>query len=261
MMNDIKTSRDLNAQFKAISRQDKIDINVMVLTSGPWPLVKGVDIILPAELAQCVDRFTAFYNSKSNGRKLNWVISQSKGELKTLYTTKPKSITKQAYTFSASTFQMAILLCFNENDNLSIDMIAQMTRIEMKLLEAQLDLLVKMKILIVKDNIFNVNLKYNYKKLKVKIDMPIKMETTADADNTKKMVDDDRSYMIDACIVRIMKSRNVMKHTELITETITQLSQRFQPDIKIIKKKIDSLIEREYMKRTEGKRDEYQYVD
>ena len=260
MMNDIKTSRDLNTKFKAVCGGDKIDMNMLVLTSGPWPLVKGVDIILPTVLAQCIDRFTAFYHSNCSGRKLNWVMSQSKGELKTLYTTKPKSTTKQAYTFSASTFQIAILLCFNGNDNLSIDMIAQSTGIEIKMLEAQLELLIKMKILTVKDNIFNVNLKYNYKKLKVKIDMPIKMETKAEADDTKKMVDEDRGYMVDACIVRIMKSRNVMKHFELIDETIKQLSQRFHPDVKMIKKKIDSLIEREYMKRAEGKRDEYHYV-
>jgi hypothetical protein len=57
-----------------------------------------------------------------------------------------------------------------------------------------------------------------------------------------------------------MKSRNVMKHVELIDETIKQLSQRFKPDVKMIKKKIDSLIERDYMKRAEGKRDEYHYV-
>jgi cullin 1 len=146
-------------------------------------------------------------------------------------------------------------------------MIMQMTGIEIKMLEAQLELLVKMKILIVKENIlivkeniFNINIKYNYKKLKVKIDMPIKMETKAEADDTKKMVDEDRGYMVDACIVRIMKSRNVMKHVELIDETIKQLSQRFHPDIKIIKKKIDSLIEREYIKRADGKRDEYHYV-
>ena len=265
MMNDIKTSRDLNTKFKALCGSERIDMNMMVLTSGPWPLVKGVDIILPTELAQCVERFTTFYLNTSSGRKLNWVMSQSKGELKTLYTTKPKSTTKQAYTFSASTFQIAILLCFNGNDNLTIENIAQMTGIEIKMLDAQLELLVKMKILTVKDekslgNIYAVNLKYNYKKLKVKIDMPIKMETKAEADDTKKMVDEDRGYMVDACIVRIMKSRNVMKHVELIDETIKQLSQRFHPDIKIIKKKIDSLIEREYMKRTEGKRDEYQYV-
>lgn len=265
MINDIKTSRDLNSKFKAVCGGDKIDMNMMVLTSGPWPLVKGADIFLPSELAQCVDRFTAFYLNTSNGRKLNWIISLSKGEIKTLYTTKPKSTTKQSYIFSASTFQIAILLCFNGNDNLTIDSIAQTTGIEIKLLEAQLELLVKMKILTVKEdntqgNIYNVNLKYNYKKLKVKIDMPIKMETKTETDDTIKMVDEDRGYLIDACVVRIMKSRNIMKHVELIDETIKQLSQRFKPDVKMIKKKIDSLIEREYIKRAEGKRDEYHYV-
>lgn len=260
MMNDIKTSRDINSKFKAVAEKSKIDLNCLVLTSGPWPLQKGNDIILPTELAQCIDKFTAFYLNTSNGRKLNWLINLSKGEIKTLYTTKPKTTTKLAYTFSASTVQIAILLCFNGNDDVSIDTIATNTGIDMKLLEANMDLLVKMKILVVKDDVYNVNMKYNYKKLKVKIDMPIKMETKAEADDTKKMVDEDRGFMIDACIVRIMKSRNVLKHIELIDETIKQLSQRFKPDVKMIKKKIDSLIEREYMKRTEGKRDEYQYV-
>ncbi|KAI7373598.1 hypothetical protein KC336_g20372, partial [Hortaea werneckii] len=40
-----------------------------------------------------------------------------------------------------------------------------------------------------------------------------------------------------------------LAHAHLLTETITQLSAQFKPDINMIKKKIESLIEREYLER------------
>jgi len=38
----------------------------------------------------------------------------------------------------------------------------------------------------------------------------------------------------------------------LINETITQLSTQFKPDVSMIKKKIESLLEREYLERMEN---------
>ena len=38
----------------------------------------------------------------------------------------------------------------------------------------------------------------------------------------------------------------------LISETITQLSQRFKPDVGMMKRRIESLIEREYLERVEN---------
>ncbi|KAI7298228.1 hypothetical protein KC315_g18139, partial [Hortaea werneckii] len=43
--------------------------------------------------------------------------------------------------------------------------------------------------------------------------------------------------------------RKELAHAHLLTETITQLSAQFKPDINMIKKKIESLIEREYLER------------
>ena len=55
--------------------------------------------------------------------------------------------------------------------------------------------------------------------------------------------------MIDAAVVRIMKARKTMTHQQLMTETIQMLATRFQPEVSMIKKKIETLIEREYLER------------
>lgn len=50
-------------------------------------------------------------------------------------------------------------------------------------------------------------------------------------DERKKVVEDvdkDRRYAIDACIVRIMKSRKVLAHQQLVLECVEQLSRMFK---------------------------------
>jgi cullin 3 len=59
----------------------------------------------------------------------------------------------------------------------------------------------------------------------------------------------DRRYQIEASIVRIMKSRKSMQHNLLVTQVVDQLSVRFKPDMLMIKKRIEELIERDYLER------------
>ena len=46
-----------------------------------------------------------------------------------------------------------------------------------------------------------------------------------------------------------MKSRKVLHHQQLVIEVVQQLSRMFKPDIKMIKKRIEDLIDREYIER------------
>jgi hypothetical protein len=74
-----------------------------------------------------------------------------------------------------------------------------------------------------------------------------------------KTVQVERGTTIDAAIVRIMKSRKVINHNVLVGELLSQLSF-FALDPKAIKKRIESLIDREYMKRDLNDNKIYHYL-
>jgi len=57
-----------------------------------------------------------------------------------------------------------------------------------------------------------------------------------------------------------MKSRKRLDHNSLIAETTKILSLKFNPDPQAIKKRIEGLIEREYMRRDKDDRRFYEYM-
>ncbi|KAH9730301.1 Cullin-1 [Citrus sinensis] len=82
-------------------------------------------------------------------------------------------------------------------------------------------------------------------------------------DERKKIVEDvdkDRRYAIDAALVRIMKSRKVLGHQQLVSECVEQLSRMFKPDIKAIKKRMEDLITRDYLERDKENPNMFRYL-
>lgn len=87
-----------------------------------------------------------------------------------------------------------------------------------------------------------------------------RVETTEEGRVTDERVDRERAQVVDAALVRIMKQRKEMVHTELVAEVTSQLSRRFTPKIQMIKLAIERLIEKDYLERDDKNRKILRYL-
>ena len=67
-------------------------------------------------------------------------------------------------------------------------------------------------------------------------------------------------HQIECAIVRILKSRKKISHADLISECISQLQKLFTPDVRLIKRCVENLIEREYLARDDSDSSVYTYI-
>lgn len=65
---------------------------------------------------------------------------------------------------------------------------------------------------------------------------------------------------LDAAIVRVMKGKKQLHYEQLKTATIEAVKSHFKPEISLIKQRIDSLVESEYLRRDEDDMNLLMYV-
>ena len=129
MFKDIKMSEQRMQDFKksASCQMLSVDLNVKVLTTGHWPgesrdpsaqnqSLQKIEIIqLPPEIKQCMSVFKQYYMSKFSGRQLHWKLNQGYAEVKARI---GNNGTKR-YEMSVSTYQMCILILFNDRPKIT----------------------------------------------------------------------------------------------------------------------------------------------
>lgn len=105
---------------------------------------------------------------------------------------------------------------------------------------------------------FIFNETFNDRLYRIRISQVVFRETEAEHRETEEQVSQDRQYQIDAAIVRIMKTRKSLAHNLLLSELINQL--RFATKPADLKKRIESLLDRDYITRDKENNQLYHYV-
>ena len=262
MFTDIKTSLDLNRDYK--NAHSNVLINANVLTSTYWPSWTTSNFLIPNEIKNEMKRFEDFYSHRHNGRKITWVLQHSNIDVKVCFGKIKKEVNCSMACYS-------VLYTFNVESTRSFQDILQITdvsELELKKILASLSLF-KHKILIkappsneinISDSFtFNSNFKSPHAKIKIS-NQKSAIESDADRATTISKVDEGRKHQIEAAIVRVMKARIVLDHNSLVSEVISLLSGLFKPSIVGIKQRIDGLIEREYIKRDEKDFSKFHYI-
>eukprot|EP00005_Dracoamoeba_jomungandri_P002557 CAMPEP_0174254846 /NCGR_PEP_ID=MMETSP0439-20130205/4193_1 /TAXON_ID=0 /ORGANISM="Stereomyxa ramosa, Strain Chinc5" /LENGTH=744 /DNA_ID=CAMNT_0015336711 /DNA_START=181 /DNA_END=2415 /DNA_ORIENTATION=- len=266
MFKDVDLSKDIMVSFKQSAKHmskltGDIDVNVFVLRTGYWPNYTPIEVKLPKKLAECQEVFREFYVSKYSGKRLFWQNTLGHCVLKATFAQGKKEL-------FVSLFQTVVLMLFNETNSLSYEDISDATGIEPKELKRTLLSLAcgrvrplvkrpKGKTVEPKDTfIFNSKLRHKY--FRIKINSIQLQETPEENKKTKEGVFQDRQYQIDAAVVRIMKTRKSLSHTLLLAELYKQLKFPLRPID--IKKRIESLIDREYLERDTANASVYNYL-
>jgi len=269
MFKDIELSKEFVSPFKQYLEMNykneqfsKLDVNVNILTMGNWPNYPLMEISIPSQLAEIQHAFTKFYSSKYNGRKLLWQYSLTSGILKAVFS---PSVIKE---LDVSLLQALVLLMYNDRSEWKYEEIRDRTKIEEVELKRTLQSLACGKYRVLKKtprgrdicsgDTFTFNEYFNDRLYRIRISQIQMLETEQEHRQTEEQVFQDRQYQIDAAIVRIMKMRKKLAHNLLISELFNHLHFPVKPID--LKKRIESLIEREYMHRDNDDQHIYNYV-
>ena len=289
MLTDKSVAVDMKQEFNVFLEKREpneptvnFDLMVTVLTTGTWPInLKDTLKVLPVFInAQQV--FKEFYDTKHNRRVLHWAYGRSTVQLEAHFSKKK--------VLETSTYQACVLLLFNDAPELSVKQIMAETGLDLEVVKRTLvsmstkkfhlvrikktsdedtvmiegdsttqdKLLVANAEVVDESTLLEVNQDFQHKQTKIKL--PVPRVTEEESKKTIVNVNNDRVWTLEATIVRVMKTRKTMKLQQLIQEVITQIKDRFQPDLRNIKTRVESLIDRDYIKRVEGDPSTLEYV-
>ncbi|XP_041357096.1 cullin-3-like [Gigantopelta aegis] len=291
MFKDMTVSNTINEEFKSFVPHAQVnlsgvDLTVRVLTTGFWPTQSATPRCnIPQAPRTAFEAFRRFYLAKHSGRQLTLQPQLGSADLHaTFYGPKKEDSSESAassakgprkHILQVSTYQMCILMLFNNNcKKWTYEEIKTETDIPERELTRALQSLAVGKLAqrvlhkepktkdIEPAHVFTVNDQFSSKLFRVKIQMVAanKGEAEPERKETRTKVDEDRKHEIEAALVRIMKARKKLQHNVLVAECTEMLKPRFLPSPVVIKKRIEGLIEREYLARSPEDRKVYTYV-
>eukprot|EP00698_Gefionella_okellyi_P001478 TRINITY_DN11411_c0_g1_i1.p1 TRINITY_DN11411_c0_g1~~TRINITY_DN11411_c0_g1_i1.p1 ORF type:complete len:781 (+),score=118.98 TRINITY_DN11411_c0_g1_i1:69-2411(+) len=269
MVNDTRLNTDLMTKFRDSAGFSALpfEFTTHVLNSGNWP-ISGSDLqqfLLPADLAVCVDVFNKFYAKHQEAHKLTWCHSLGSAVVRCNFSG------RFAVEVFVSTLQATILLLFNDTSKpfLTLADIAGLLGCETITVDRAIEplccgkhhVLLRTSVAESEDR-FSTNLAIASQKPPRRLIIPATRHaiTTSEQSAASSTVETNRRYQIDAVIVRTMKGRKMLQHATLMAEVTAVLLRFFKPDPREVKKRIESLIEREFLERDKHDPTLYMYI-
>eukprot|EP00928_Gymnodinium_smaydae_P020186 TRINITY_DN17808_c0_g1_i1.p1 TRINITY_DN17808_c0_g1~~TRINITY_DN17808_c0_g1_i1.p1 ORF type:complete len:757 (+),score=205.88 TRINITY_DN17808_c0_g1_i1:216-2486(+) len=264
MFTDMSLSDQLQEEYNRLSHggsPNGVNHEVRVLQTNAWPEKPDETNVVPcAEMSACVQAFEKYYHSKHSGRKLRWIYNMGNVEM-----TAPCFQRKHILVVSA--YQCLALMIFNTHKKVPLKTICEITKIPPDECKRQvLSMTVSKHKLLLRDGTskdledsseLEVNLQFTNEKIKVIVGL-IKKEDKA-AETAVAEAPLERKHVVDAAIVRIMKSRKRLDHNQLLDEVFRQCTL-FKPQPAQVKLQIEHLIDREFLKRDSEQRNVYIYL-
>ncbi len=234
MLRDIELSQGISNSFSESIEQHNLacpvsSFNLYILTTGCWPSYSHDELTLPPAMAEALKMFSDDFASKpqNHQKRLRWV--HSLGSVSINFTAK-----KKKYELIVSTAQACVLCLFNECSVLTREQMRQQTGLPPALLDDVVESCsTKWPLLVVEGDSVRINEEFECTKRKISMVMQEKRAAPAERASTRAALDDDRKFAVEACVMRLMKSRKVMRHPDLVQEINAQLMKLFKPDQRV----------------------------
>ncbi|KAJ2907623.1 hypothetical protein GGI21_003703 [Coemansia aciculifera] len=266
MLRDMDVSADLDVKFTSLQQTQQADdsnigFHVNILTQAFWPTYEPMPLAIPRAVELAQEQFVQFYSEKHNGRNLFWQPNLGTCLLKVGFDEGPKEL-------SLTLVQGTIMLLFSERDELSYGQIQRDTGLEdIELMRTLQSLACGKSRVLLKEpkgrdvaatDMFTFNAAFKSPQTRIKISQILLKEAEKESKEVEEHIQLDRMYQVDAALVRILKARKRADHTALMTELLSQL--KFNSTSAEVKERIETLIERDYVKRDDSDPSLYLYV-
>lgn len=264
MFTDMTLSDQLQEEYNKLTHggsPGNVIHEVRVLQTNAWPEKVDENNIAPCEeMLTCVQAFEAFYHSKHSGRKLRWIYNMGGVEM-------AACCFSRRHILVVSAYQALALMIFNNQREVTFREICEITKIpEVECSRQVLSMTVSRNRLLVRDTAtkdieattkLEINESFAHEKIKVVVGLIKKEEKPVETQVAEAPV--ERKHVVDAAIVRVMKSRKRLDHNSLLEEVFKQCTL-FKPQPSQIKMQIEHLIDREFLKRDDSQRNVYIYL-
>ncbi|KAJ1652740.1 Cullin-4A [Dispira simplex] len=283
MFRDIEVSKDLQAEFDptpfragkqrgkrlaaesdATVAEHELRFHAKILTESYWPTYERKEnVVLPKAVIYYQNQFEKFYLTKNQGRRMRWQDTLATCVVRVHFPLGMKELMMSGY-------QALILLVFTSNDSYTYRDIQNATEIHdddelirtlQSLACGKIPILVKeppTKNVVPATDTFRFNLEFTSSLFRIRVNAVQLKDSPEETKVTTEKVIQDRQYQVDAATVRIMKSQKSLTHTQLLN-TLFQTLQ-FPITAADLKKRIDILIDKDFIERDPDDSSLYRYL-